>query len=101
MSLLSGLLDHIPPTIARADKSTMANRTTDRPRLVLVERPTQLPASTYANAATATLEWRQARDKYLNHLMVCSACYAPTGRHCTAGATLRASYDNTPMESTP
>ena len=49
MSLLSSLLDHMPPTIAGADKPTMANRSPDRPRLVLVnraERPVQLPAST-------------------------------------------------------
>ena len=99
MSLLSGLLDHIPPTIAGADKPTMANRAPDRPRLVLVERPAQLPASTYTNAAAATPEWRQARDQYLGHIMVCRSCYAPTGRHCKAGAHLRASYDGTPMEA--
>lgn len=99
MSLLSGLLDQIPPTIAGADKPTMANSTTDRPRLVLVERPVQLPASTYTNAATATPEWRQARDQYLSHIIVCRSCYAPTGRHCATGADLRASYDGTPMEA--
>lgn len=99
MSLLSGLLDHIPPTIAGADKSNMANGTTDRPRLVLVERPAKLPASTYANAATAAPEWRQARDQYLSHIMVCRSCYAPTCRHCSVGADLRASYDNTAMEA--
>jgi hypothetical protein len=101
MSLLSGLLDHIPPTIAGADKPTMANRTTDRPRLVLVERierPVQLLASTYTNAASATPEWRDARDQYINHLMACRSC-APTARHCAAGADLRATYDRTPMES--
>lgn len=99
MSLLSGLLDHMPPTMAGADKPTMANRTMDRPRLVLVERPAQLPANTYSNAATASPEWRQARDQYLSHIMVCRSCYAPTARQCLAGADLRASYDNTPMES--
>ena len=99
MSLLSGLLDHMPPTIAGADKPAMANRAADRPRLVLVERPVQLPESTYSNAATATPEWRQARDQYLNHIMACRSCYAPTGRHCAAGAHLRASYDATPMEA--
>jgi hypothetical protein len=101
MSLLSGLLDHMPPTIAGADKPTMANRTKDRPGLVLVERPAQLPASTYSNAATASPEWRQARDQYLSHIMVCRSCYAPTGRHCSAGAGLRASYDTTHMEAPP
>lgn len=99
MSLLSSLLNHMPPTIAGADKSTMANRSPDRPRLVLVERPTQLPESTYTNAAMATPEWRRTRDQYINHLMACRSCCAPTGRHCAAGADLRATYDRTPMES--
>lgn len=97
MSLLSGLLDHMPPTIAGADKPKPATRTPERPRLVLVER--LAPANTHTNAATATPEWRQARDQYLNHIMVCRSCYAPTGRHCAAGAHLRASYDATPMEA--
>ena len=101
MSLLSGLLDHIPPTIAGADKPTLASRTTDRPRLVLVERPAQLPASTYTNAAMATPEWRYARDQYINHLMACRSCCAPKARFCLAGADLRASYENTPMEAHP
>ena len=99
MSLLSGLLDHIPPTIAGAAKPAMANRTTDRPRLVLVERPAKLPASTYTNAANATPEWRHARDQYLNHVMACRSCYAPTARHCPTGADLHATYDLTPMET--
>ena len=99
MSLLSGLLDHMPPTIAGAAKPAMANRTTDRPRLVLVERPAKLPESTYTNAANATPEWRHARDQYLNHVMACRSCYAPTARHCLSGADLRATYDRTPMES--
>ena len=99
MSLLSGLLDHIPPTIAGAAKPAMANRTTDRPRLVLVERPAKLPESTYTNAANTTPEWRHARDQYLNHVMACRSCYAPTARHCPAGADLHATYDLTPMET--
>lgn len=99
MSLLSGLLDHIPPTIAGADKPTMANRIPDRPRLVLVERPAPPQAKTYTNTANATPEWRHVRDQYLSHIMVCPACYAPTSRHCIAGADLRAAYDQTPMES--
>ncbi|MEA9979725.1 MULTISPECIES: hypothetical protein [unclassified Pseudomonas] len=99
MSLLSGLLDHMPPTIAGADKPTMANRATDRPRLISVERPARLPARTYTTAAHATPEWRQARDRYLAHILACRSCYAPTGRHCQAGADLRALYDVTPMEA--
>ena len=42
-----------------------------------------------------------ARDQYLNHVMTCRACYAPTGRHCPTGAELRATRDGTPMELTP
>lgn len=102
MSLLSGLLDHMPPTIAGAAKPTMANRPADRPRLVLVnrgERTGQLPPSTYTNAANATPGWRYTRDQYINHLMACRSCCAPTARHCPAGADLRVAYDRTPMES--
>lgn len=29
----------------------------------------------------------------------CRTSYAPTGRHCTAGAELRQHYDQTPMEA--
>jgi hypothetical protein len=98
MSLLSGLLNHMPPTLDGAAKPTMVNRTTGRARLVLVERPAQLPASTYTNAANATPEWRQARDQYINHIMACQSCYAPGGRNCLTGAQLRITYENTPME---
>nr|WP_237266689.1 hypothetical protein [Pseudomonas sp. ADAK22] len=101
MSLLSGLLDHMPPAIAGADSTNLRSRLEPRPRLMLaslVERTPRLITSPHASAATATPEWRQARDQYLNHIMVCRSCYAPNGRHCTAGAHLRASYDNTPME---
>ncbi len=100
MSLLSSLLNHMPPAIAGVDSPKVDNR--PRPRLVLanpVERTPRFITSPNANAATATPAWRQARDQYLNHIMVCRSCYAPNGRHCTAGARLRASYDNTPMQA--
>lgn len=100
MSLLADLLNHMPPNVAGADKSSVAKRAQDRPRLVLVE-PAQLPSSPYTNAANATPEWRQARDRYINHVMTCRGCYAPGGRHCVTGAELRATYDNTPMEAHP
>jgi hypothetical protein len=102
MSLLSGLLDHMQPAIPSTDSPKVDSR--PRPRLVLatrVERPRQFITGPHASAATATPEWRQARDQYLNHIMVCRSCYAPTGRHCTAGSNLRAIYDNTPMEAHP
>ena len=99
MSLLSGLLNHMPPPIAGADKPILASRTTDRACLVLVERPAQFIISPRTSAATATPEWRQARDQYINHVMTCRGCYAPTARYCLAGADLWATYDRTPMES--
>lgn len=49
------------------------------------------------SAATASPEWRQARDRYINHLMPCRDCHAPTDRYCDAGADLRRRYDLTPM----
>ena len=52
----------------------------------------------YHTAATASPEWHQDRDQYIGHLMSCRSCYAPTGRHCPAGADLRATYDSIPLE---
>ncbi|MGE8362369.1 hypothetical protein [Pseudomonas sp.] len=100
MSLLADLLNHMLPNVAGAGKSSVAKRAQDRPRLVLVE-PAQLRSSPYTNAANATPEWRQARDRYINHVMTCRGCYAPGGRHCLTGAELRTAYDSTPMEAHP
>lgn len=102
MSLLSALLDHMPPIVVGAAPKKLRSHPEPRPRLVLVnhvECAPQFSTNPHASAATATPEWRQARDQYLNHIMACRSCYAPTGRHCTAGAHLRASYDATPMEA--
>jgi hypothetical protein len=104
MSLLSALLDHMPPIVTAASPRKLRSSPKPRPRLVLVnhvDRAPQFCTSPHASAATATPEWRQARDQYLSHIMTCRSCYAPTGRHCTAGAHLRASYDATPMEAHP
>ena len=49
-------------------------------------------------AATASPEWRQARDQYINHLMSCRDCYAPTSRYCTIGVSLRNHYNSTAIE---
>lgn len=64
----------------------------------LVDQHDGEPQHLIHTAATATLEWIAARDQYVSHLMACRACYAPTGRHCAAGAGLRQQYDQTPME---
>lgn len=58
--------------------------------------PHDQPQHFIQTAATASPEWRQARDRYINHLMACRACYAPTGRFCPAGADLRDRYSATP-----
>lgn len=34
-----------------------------------------------------------AHEAYLNHLLRCPGCYAPTKRHCIVGLELRTEYD--------
>lgn len=63
------------------------------------EQPDTASARHIVTTATASSEWHQARDQYLNHLMACRACYAPTGRHCVAGSAFSQQYRSTPMES--
>ena len=101
MSLLSALLDHMPPTIV-GTAPEKPRRPAPRPSLALVthvERRPQFVTGPHASAATATPEWQLARDAYLNHIMACRSCYAPTNRYCGVGAELRADYDRTPMET--
>ncbi|MCV4285894.1 hypothetical protein [Pseudomonas capsici] len=102
MSLLSDLLANLPPPTVGTAKPKAANRSGSRPRpMLVVERPQPAKSSRQqfcSNAACASPEWRHARDQYINHIMTCRHCSAPTGRHCPAGADLRAIYDNTPME---
>ena len=98
MSLLSGLLNNLLPILPLTSKPSMPNRTTDHQHMKLVESTTQLGTSLYTNAANATPEWRQARDRYINHVMACRSCHAPLERYCTMGAGLREAYDQTPME---
>ena len=62
------------------------------------EQQASTPPRHTLTAATASPEWRQARDLYINHLMGCRACHAPTGRYCADGADLRQHYGNTPMD---
>ncbi|MCD5997491.1 hypothetical protein KDX38_28545 [Pseudomonas sp. CDFA 602] len=99
MSLLSGLLDGLPPPVS-ASRPNPANGQADRPVLTLIERGSlqTTPARTYTHAAKATPEWRHARDRYISHVMACRNCSMPTGRHCPVGAELRATYDQTHME---
>ena len=103
MSLLSALLDHMQPTIASNDSPKIVSRP-PRPHMVRADRaksPSVHMSPPHASAATATPQWRDARDRYLNHIMVCRSCYAPTGRHCAAGADSRAACDTISMEAHP
>lgn len=43
-------------------------------------------------AATASPDWLRARDQYIDHLMGCLACHAPTGRYCPASISIRQTY---------
>lgn len=99
MSLLAQLLDHMPPPASEARRPLPQQNAAPR-ALAIVSRPAPKTALTkpHTTAATATPEWRLARDLYLNHLMACRGCYAPTGRHCPHGAELRATYNQTPMD---
>lgn len=36
--------------------------------------------------------WKPELDAMINHLMACSACYAPRARYCTEGAELRRAH---------
>ncbi|MEH6389654.1 MAG: hypothetical protein V7772_17485 [Pseudomonas profundi] len=65
------------------------------------EQQDSTPPRHTLTAATASPEWRQARDLYINHLMGCRACHASTSRYCATGADLRQQYTITPMERTP
>lgn len=99
MSLLSQLLDHMPPPVSEAQRPLPQQHAAPR-ALAIVSRPAPkaMPTKPHTTAATATPKWRLARDLYLNHLMACRGCYAPTARHCQQGAELRAAYDQTPMD---
>lgn len=111
MSLLADLLEKTSATEVRAQVRTESaepnvrteQQAAGQQRGQVVElfrvRGAGLPSSPHSSAATATPEWRKARDAYINHLMACRSCYAPTARYCRAGADLRAMYDATPMET--
>lgn len=107
MSLLSDLLSKTPDAQARPDTQRhpvgVKTSVNDGGRGRVMELPTSrskaMQTSAHSSAATATPEWRQARDAYINHLMACRSCYAPTDRYCQRGAELRATYQVTPMEN--
>ncbi len=118
MTLLAELfdrLDSIPLVIGQPQASALAGaveHTAPKDTAELPPAPAPIPAAGLTaevasepqrivrTAATATPEWRAARDQYLSHVMTCCACHAPTSRHCPVGAELRATYDTTPMELT-
>lgn len=99
----SGQQPH-PPTVLRMKAGNPAWIDRAQPpdhmaqTLQLVDQLDYEPRHLIRSAVTASSEWLLVRDSYINHLMSCRACHAPTGRCCAAGAALRQHYDQTPME---
>lgn len=93
MSLLAALLDKLklkPPRVverAMAKDITLVAPTNDPPE----------QKRGYLTVVMATPEWVAARDQYINNLMTCRACYAPTNHYCATGAKLRQCHDQPPM----
>lgn len=54
-----------------------------------------------AEGFIAPPDWHYVRDRYIDHLMRCRACYAPTSRYCKNGAMLRACYNEKLNSSAP
>ncbi len=54
-------------------------------------KPTRTPQSQPGHIELMQA-WKPAHDALINHLMACSACYAPRARYCTEGADLRRAY---------
>ncbi|MEH6365549.1 MAG: hypothetical protein V7764_04745 [Pseudomonas marincola] len=85
------------PTVAETPHTS----TLSPEQLAQFEEDPDQPQHYIQTAVTASPEWRQARDQYINHLMTCRGCYAPASRYCMTGAELRTTYDSTPMEVRP
>ena len=79
--------------------STPAPQGTTAPATHSATNATDNPRSFILTAATATHEWRHARDRYMGHLMACRACHAPTKRYCPTGTDLLRTYELTPYHN--
>ena len=44
------------------------------------------------NATEWDKAWRAAHEHFMNHLTTCPDCYAPRGRYCPTGQTVRGHY---------
>tara|TARA_R110000850_G_scaffold152858_1_gene276168 strand:- start:1587 stop:1958 length:372 start_codon:yes stop_codon:yes gene_type:complete len=84
------IMTHKAELLAELDAANENNRAKD-------DTQSNEPARHTLTAATASPEWRQAREQYINHLMGCRGCHAPTNRYCGTGADLRQQYTVTPM----
>lgn len=110
LSLLAGLIERVgvrprsdspAPSLEQrvADYATQAAPACPEPVAGHAEPgPHEEPRHFICAAATASPDWCQIRDQYINHLMSCRACHAPTNRYCADGADLRQHYERTPME---
>lgn len=90
--LLAELSDaNDPQQLTRASAAT-----TPAPAVGGASEAASEPPYVIRTAATATPEWREARDQYHHHVFACPGCLPPTGRYCQTGAELRAVYNATP-----
>ena len=96
MSLLAGLLDKVKLEAPRMVERAMLKDIT----LVAPAHDQPEQKRGYLTVGMATPEWVAARDQFINHLMACRACYAPTNRYCVTGTQLRQCYDQTQMQRT-
>jgi len=92
-ALRQHIMSHKAEILAELDAANEKNRAKN-------DHQTNEPARYTQTAVTASPEWHKARDQYINHLMGCRACHAPTSRYCVIGADLRQQYTVTPMELT-
>lgn len=60
--------------------------------LVSSTAKTASPPESADNRTTQKKPWEAAHDAMIDHLMTCSACYAPRGRYCSDGERLRHDY---------
>lgn len=91
---------HTDPALAA--KSIRDSHPGTLSRLAATAQPTVAPRQCpppRASRPQPSPEWLAARNQYIDHLMTCRACHAPTSRHCATGQTLREQYDNTPESS--
>jgi hypothetical protein len=90
--------EQVADTIQRSPAWVERLAPAEQHQILTVEQSDDEPPHAACRTAMAPPEWREIRDQYMGHLMICCTCYAPTGRFCAVGTKLRQRYDCTPME---